>query len=97
MPKQFLLNADGSIPNNVNLAVLEEAGIPLVIPTEMPRAFGMVAVEQEPQQDESGVWRQVWTLEPEPENIVEPPADPLASLTSEQKQALVALLTGQSS
>lgn len=95
MRKQFLLNPDGSIPQNVNLAALQEAGIPLVIPTEMPRSSGMIAVEQDPQQDEHGVWRQVWTLEPAPEPAPEPVADPLAALTLEQKQALIALLNAQ--
>ena len=94
MPKQYLLNVDGSIPANVNVAALEEAGIPLVFPTEVPRANGMIAVEQEPQQDESGVWRQVWTLAPAPEPVAPEPEDPLANLTIEQKQALIALLQG---
>lgn len=68
MPRQFLLNADGSIPSNVNVQVLQDAGILLVLPTPMPRQSGMIAVEQEPQQID-GVWKQVWTLEqaPEPE------------------------------
>ena len=66
MPKQFLLNPDGSLPANVNVQALEEAGIPLVLPTPMPRQGGMVAVEQEPQQIDN-VWKQVWTLEPAPE------------------------------
>jgi hypothetical protein len=66
MPKQFLLNVDGTVPANANLQVLEEFQIPLVMPTPMPREFGMIAVEQEPQQDEQGIWRQVWTLEPAP-------------------------------
>lgn len=66
MPKQFLLNADGSIPANVNVQALQEAGIPLVLPTPMPRESGMLTVEQEPQQID-GVWRQVWALEPAPE------------------------------
>lgn len=65
MPKQFLLNADGSLPANVNVQALEEAGIPLVLPTPMPRQGGMVAIEQEPQQID-GVWKQVWVLEPAP-------------------------------
>ncbi len=65
MPRQFLLNADGSIPANVNVQALQDAGIPLVMPTTMPRQSGMVAVEQEPQQID-GVWKQVWTLEPAP-------------------------------
>jgi hypothetical protein len=64
--KQFLLNPDGSVPANVNLQVLADAGIPLVLPTPMPREPGMVAIEQEPQQDVDGVWRQVWVLEPVP-------------------------------
>lgn len=93
MRKQFLLNPDGSIPQNVNLAALEEAGIPLVIPTEMPRSSGMIAVEQDPQQDEHGVWRQVWTLEPAPEPIASEPEDQLGNLTIEQKEVLIALLT----
>jgi hypothetical protein len=67
MPKQFLLNADGSIPANVNVQALHDAGIPLVLPTLMPRESGMVAVELDPQQDADGVWRQVWVLEPTPE------------------------------
>lgn len=71
MPKQFLLNADGTVPANTNLQVLEEFQIPLVMPTPMPREGGMVAVEQEPQQDEQGIWRQVWTLEPAPEPEVD--------------------------
>jgi len=72
MPRQFLLNADGSIPANVNVEALQAAGIPLVLPTPMPRQGGMVAVEQEPQQDTDGIWKQVWTLEtaPEPEEII---------------------------
>lgn len=70
MPKQFLLNPDGSIPANVNVQVLQEAGIPLVLPTPIPREPGMIAVEQEPQQID-GVWRQVWELKsvPEPEQL----------------------------
>lgn len=69
MPRQFLLNPDGSIPANVNVQALEAAGIPLVLPTPMPRQGGMVAVEQEPIKDEQGIWRQQWILEiaPEPE------------------------------
>jgi hypothetical protein len=70
MPKQFLLNADGSIPTNTNVEALQAAGIPLVLPTTMPRQGGMVAVEQEPQQDVDGVWKQVWTLEPAPESEI---------------------------
>lgn len=66
MPKQFLLNPDGSIPDSVNVQALQEAGIPLVMPTPMPRESGMVAVEQEPQEVDN-VWRQVWTLKPAPE------------------------------
>lgn len=66
MPKQFLLNPDGSIPANVNVQALQEAGIPLVLPTPMPRTPGMVAVEQEPQQDADGVWRQMWIEVPAP-------------------------------
>lgn len=70
MPKQFLLNPDGSIPANINLQALQEAGIPLVLPTPMPRTPGMIAIEQEPHQDADGVWRQVWV-----EVFIPPTAD----------------------
>jgi hypothetical protein len=94
MPKQFLLNPDGSIPLNANIELLQAESIPLVMPTPMPRESGMVAVEQDPQQDADGVWRQVWALElaPEPEPQPEQPIDALASLTDEQKQSLLAML-----
>lgn len=97
MPKQFLLNPDGSSSANVNIELLQAEGIPLVLPTPMPREYGMVAVEQEPQQDAEGLWRQVWTLEsaPEPEIQPEQPTDILASLSDEQKQALLTLLLNQ--
>lgn len=91
MPKQFLLNPDGSVPANTNIELLQEQGIPLVLPTPMPRQAGMVAIEQEPEQDADGVWRQVWTLEPAPEPIQQE-VDPLASLTEEQKQAIIQFL-----
>lgn len=92
MPKQFLLNPDGSIPANTNIELLQAEGIPLVMPTPIPRKPGMVAVEQEPQQDADGVWWQVWTLEPASEPDPQPVQNPLDSLTEEQKQALLALL-----
>lgn len=95
MPKQFLLNPDGTIPANTNLEVLQAEGIPLVLPTPMPREPNMIAIEQEPQQDSQGVWRQIWALESITESETQPeqPLDPLASLTYEQKMALLALLT----
>jgi len=69
MPKQFLLNADGSIPANTNVALLEAEGIPLVLPTPRWRPLeGMVLQEADPIQVD-GVWRQVWVevITPEPE------------------------------
>jgi hypothetical protein len=94
MPKQFLLNPDGSMPANTNIELLQSESIPLVMPTPIPREQGMVAIEQEPQQDADGVWYQVWVLEPapEPQPIEESPVDILASLTNEQKLALLSLL-----
>ena len=71
MPKQFLLNPDGSIFANVNVELLKANGIPLVMPTPMPRESGMMAVEQEPQQDADGVWRQVWVMDFVVENTPE--------------------------
>jgi len=73
MPKQFLLNADGSIPANTNVALLEAEGIPLVLPTPRWRpAEGMVLQEADPVQVD-GVWRQVWVLQlaPEPQITLE--------------------------
>ena len=69
MPKQFLLNADGSIPANTNVELLEAEGIPLVLPTPRWRpAEGMVLQEADPVQVD-GVWKQTWievtALEPE--------------------------------
>lgn len=94
MPKQFLLNPDGSVPQNTNIELLQAEGIPLVVPTPMPRETGMVAVEQEPEQDSEGVWHQVWVLETAPEPDPQPQqADILLALTPEQKSALLSLLT----
>lgn len=68
--KQFLLNPDGSIPSNVNVDALVEAGVKFVIPTPVPMVHGMVAVEQEPELI-NNQWVQVWKLEPIPEEIPE--------------------------
>lgn len=65
MPKQFLLNPDGSVPANVNVELLKAEGIPLVMPTPIPRTPGMVAVERDPVQV-NGVWYQMWAEEPAP-------------------------------
>lgn len=67
MVKQFLLNADGSVPSGANVARLLELGIPLVLPTARWRpADGMMLAEGEPQQDADGIWRQVWFEVPMP-------------------------------
>ena len=67
MPKQFLLNPDGSVPANTNVALLEAEGIPLVLPTPRWRpAEGMVLQEAEPTQID-GVWKQTWIEVPAPE------------------------------
>lgn len=76
MPRQFLLNPDGSLPAGANVDALAAEGIPLVLPTPVPREPGMVAVEQEPEQGPDGVWRQVWTLEPAPAPEPEPEPEP---------------------
>lgn len=68
MIKQFLLNADGSIPHNINIDALNEAGIKLVMPTEPPRESGMIPIEQEAVLID-GVWFQSWKLEPQPEPV----------------------------
>lgn len=92
MPKQFLLNPDGSIPANANVELLQADGIPLVLPTPMPREHGMVAVEQEPHQDANGVFRQVWRLEPCSLPASDQNIDVFATLTEDQKSALMAIL-----
>ena len=76
MPRQFLLNPDGSLPAGANVAVLEAEGIPLVLPTPVPRVDGMVAVEQEPEQGPDRVWRQVWALQPVPQPEPKPEPEP---------------------
>ena len=96
MRRQFLLNPDGSAPAGADVPLLEAAGIAVVLPAPMPYQPGMVAVEQDAQQHEHGVWRQVWVLEPAPELTRHPEtaSDPVASLTPGQKAALLALLQG---
>lgn len=93
MPKQFLLNLDGSTPNDVDINLLIENNIALVYPTEVPKMSGMVAVEQEPEKDASGIWRQVWKLEPAPPAVVpESGIDILANITEDQKLAILEIL-----
>lgn len=75
MPRQFLLNSDGSLPPHTNVGALMDAGIPLVLPTPRWRpAEGMMLEEREPQRDDQGVWRQVWVEVPAPP----PPEEPIA-------------------
>lgn len=71
MAKQYLLNQDGSVPSSANLELLASEGIPLVIPTAMPRQPGMIAIEKDPQKDDNGIWRQTWVLEAIVEEIAE--------------------------
>ena len=76
--KQFLLNVDGSVPAGVDVDLLIAEGIPMVMPTDMPREPGVVAVEQDPLQDAQGVWRQVWVLEALPTDPQQAtPAEPV--------------------
>lgn len=71
MIKQFLLNPDGSIPENANIELLKQQRIPLVIPTPVPRQSGMIAIEQEPELID-GVLKQSWKLIEAPkQNIIE--------------------------
>lgn len=70
--KQFLLNADGSVPEGIDVTLLEAAGVPLVLPTEQWHpAPGFMLEERDPKQDNQGVWRQVWAEVPAPEPIFE--------------------------
>lgn len=63
MIKQFLLNQDWSVPPHVDVELLKQQGIPLVVPTPMPRESGMEAYEDEPQMVD-GILHQVWKLRP---------------------------------
>lgn len=61
MVKQFLLNRDGSIPEGTNIAALNAAGIPVVLPTERwTPANGFELIESDPVQGEDGIWVQQW-------------------------------------
>lgn len=80
MVKQFLLNPDGSVPDGVDVEFLTEQGITLVVPTPLPREYGMIAVEQDPEQDEDGVWHQVWKLVPDQQII-----ENIAAFNEQQK------------
>jgi len=66
MPRQFLLNPDGSVPLGVDVAVLHAQGIPLVLPSQpQAPAKGMCLIEGDPQVL-NGVWHQVWVEVPIP-------------------------------
>lgn len=75
MPRQFLINADGTLPpicTATFLAFLEAEGIPLVVPTPIwTPAEGYMLVEADPTQDANGVWHQTWI-----EVLVPPPPPP---------------------
>jgi hypothetical protein len=80
MIKQFLLNADGSIPDGADVSLLEAEGIPFVMPTEQwVPAIGFVLTESDPVKDEHGVWRQVWIEVSAPEPVFEQLEDVQAS------------------
>ncbi len=87
---QFLLNPDGSVPPNTDLAALKRLGVELVMPSPMPQAYGMIAVER-PAQLINNVLTQVWELQPalEPEPETEAPIMP--DLSPAQFEFLLAL------
>lgn len=66
MVKQFLLNADGSIPDGIDIDALNAAGIPLVIPSErwIPDE-GFMIIEIDPELGDDGIWRQRWAEVPQ--------------------------------
>ncbi len=71
--RQFLLNPDGTIPENTDVAALKRANIPLVLPTPRWRPPpGMTLIEAEPEMRD-GALRQTWVEVPVPPD--DPPVD----------------------
>ena len=108
MVRQFLLNADGSIPEGTNVQALIDAGIPLVIPTSPPEYDyineGVYLWQVEPIQGEDGHLYQAWELRDYPWINPNAPGNPsvinsddiaqaLAGLTDEQKQLIIKALS----
>ena len=59
MVGQYLTQPDGSIPEGVDVAALEAAGVLIVRPVEPPRTPGIIVTEGEPE-ERGGVWWQTW-------------------------------------
>ena len=94
MVKQFLLNADGTVPAATDAAVLLATGVTLVMPTAPPPCTaGYVAQDTDPELVD-GVWYQRWEIIPHPDadrvvdNTSTNIAELFASLTPEQIAAL---------
>lgn len=69
--KQFLLKPDGSIPDGVDVAALQAAGVCFVMPTPPPAvAPGMMAQDTEPELV-NGIWQQRWIEVPAPPQVLE--------------------------
>lgn len=89
---QFLLNPDGSVPPNTDVAALKRLGIAMVLPSPCPQAPGMVASEL-PAVLIDGVLTQQWTLisAPEPETGPEEASQEMPDLSPAQFAYLLAL------
>jgi hypothetical protein len=88
--KQFLLNADGTWPENVDRERLEGEGVIFALPTKRHRPpAGFVLVESDPVQGNDGVYRQNWVEVPSTVPGPEVQAIPVAV---SMRQARLALL-----
>lgn len=88
MVKQFLLDADGTWPENVDRERLEAEGVIFALPTERHQpADGFMLVESDPVKGKDGVWRQQWLEVPAPE-----PETLFVSQVVSMRQARLALL-----
>ena len=94
MVKQFLLNADESVPAGTNIQLLQEAGVTMVMPTAPPPVVNGYAVQDTDPELVDGTWYQRWEIIPHPDgnrvvdNTSTNIAELIASLTPEQIAAL---------
>jgi hypothetical protein len=88
MVNQFLLNSEGTWPENVDREKLEAEGVIFALPTERHRpADGFMLVEADPIKGNDGVWRQQWVEVPAPEREA-----PVIPQVVSMRQARLALL-----
>ena len=101
---QFLLRADGSVPEGTDLEALAAHNIRLVIPQDPPSAPGMRPRELEPELRDDGKWYQKWDLVERvdesgpgvlPEEVTDLLIQSIIGLPAETREALLAVLQQQ--